>query len=85
MNLYLCVHVCVCACYVCVFACAFCGSMLLLCGHVNTRLLCCFALLLSHSEGFVTGGILYLEDLLAKLKQRNMSALIDVHAMPGAS
>jgi aryl-phospho-beta-D-glucosidase BglC (GH1 family) len=36
-------------------------------------------------EGFVTGGILYLEDLLAKLKQRNMSALIDVHAMPGGA
>lgn len=36
-------------------------------------------------EGFVTGGITYLEATLAKLKVRGIKALIDVHALPGGS
>ena len=36
-------------------------------------------------EGYVTGGIVHLEALLMKLKERGMRALIDVHAMPGGS
>eukprot|EP00039_Didymoeca_costata_P024388 m.10163 g.10163 ORF g.10163 m.10163 type:complete len:552 (+) comp4211_c0_seq1:182-1837(+) len=36
-------------------------------------------------EGFVTGGINYLEAMLVKLKARNIKALIDIHAMPGGS
>ena len=36
-------------------------------------------------EGYVTGGIVHLEALLAKLKARGMRALIDAHAMPGGS
>lgn len=36
-------------------------------------------------EGFVTGGIVYLEQLLAQLKVRGMHALIDMHAMPGGA
>lgn len=36
-------------------------------------------------EGYVTGGIVHLEALLAKLKVLGMRALIDVHAMPGGS
>lgn len=34
-------------------------------------------------EGFVTGGLNYLEAALAKLKTRNIHALIDMHALPG--
>ena len=36
-------------------------------------------------EGFVTGGINYLEIMLAKLKTRGIKVLIDVHALPGGS
>lgn len=36
-------------------------------------------------EGFVTGGVVFLEGMLAKLKQRSMHALIDLHAMPGGA
>ena len=36
-------------------------------------------------EGFVTGGINYLEAMLAKLKARGIRALVDLHAMPGGS
>eukprot|EP01062_Namystynia_karyoxenos_P004652 TRINITY_DN11656_c0_g1_i1.p1 TRINITY_DN11656_c0_g1~~TRINITY_DN11656_c0_g1_i1.p1 ORF type:complete len:642 (+),score=158.46 TRINITY_DN11656_c0_g1_i1:75-1928(+) len=34
-------------------------------------------------EGFATGGITYVERMLAKLKQRGMTALIDLHSLPG--
>jgi aryl-phospho-beta-D-glucosidase BglC (GH1 family) len=36
-------------------------------------------------EGFVTGGLNYLEEMLVKLKARGIHALIDLHAMPGGS
>ena len=36
-------------------------------------------------EGFATGGLNYLEAMLAKLKARGIRALIDLHAMPGGS
>ena len=36
-------------------------------------------------EGFVTGGLGYLEAALAKLKRRGIRALIDMHALPGGS
>ena len=35
------------------------------------------------SEGFVTGGLRYLEALLPRLKRRGMRAMIDMHAVPG--
>lgn len=34
-------------------------------------------------DGFVTGGIVYLEQILRLLKQLGLRALIDVHALPG--
>ena len=34
-------------------------------------------------EGFVTGGMAYLEAAIAKLKARGIKALVDVHALPG--
>ena len=37
-----------------------------------------------NQDGFVTGGMNYLEDMLTKLKSRNIQAVIDVHAVPGA-
>ena len=36
-------------------------------------------------EGFVTGGLNYLEVMLAKLKSRGIHVLIDLHALPGGS
>jgi len=36
-------------------------------------------------EGFVTGGVNYLESTLAKLKSRGIKALLDMHALPGGS
>eukprot|EP00662_Eupelagonemidae_sp_cell21_P048069 gene48069-36698_t len=37
-------------------------------------------------EGYATGGIAALEDMIARLKARGMRALIDLHALPaGAS
>ena len=33
-------------------------------------------------EGFVTGGLNHLKDMLIKLKKRNIGALVDVHAAP---
>ena len=36
-------------------------------------------------EGFVTGGLNYLEATVARLKARGMRALVDLHAMPGGS
>jgi hypothetical protein len=36
-------------------------------------------------EGFATGGVLYVERLLAKLKIRGIAALVDLHAMPGGA
>lgn len=33
-------------------------------------------------EGFVTGGLNHLKDMLVALKQRDMVALVDIHAMP---
>jgi len=33
-------------------------------------------------EGFVTGGLNHLKDMLIKLKARNMVALLDIHAAP---
>jgi len=36
-------------------------------------------------EGFATGGVVFVEQMLAKLKTRGISALIDLHAMPGGS
>lgn len=36
-------------------------------------------------EGFVTGGLNYLQAMLAKLKSRGIRALVDIHAMPGGS
>jgi hypothetical protein len=36
-------------------------------------------------EGFVTGGLNHLEDMLARLKARGLRALIDLHALPGGS
>ena len=35
-------------------------------------------------EGFATGGLNQLEAMLVKLKQRNIRAVIDLHAVPGA-
>ena len=37
-----------------------------------------------NDEGFVTGGLNYLEAMIAKLKQRNIRAIVDLHAVPGA-
>lgn len=36
-------------------------------------------------EGYATGGVTHVESLLAKLKVRGISALIDLHAMPGGA
>ena len=36
-------------------------------------------------EGFATGGVVFVEQMLKKLKTRGISALIDLHAMPGGS
>lgn len=36
-------------------------------------------------EGFITGGLAFLEAALEKLKKRNLRALVDVHAMPGGA
>lgn len=36
-------------------------------------------------EGFVTGGLAYLEAALAKLKARGIHVLVDMHALPGGS
>ena len=36
-------------------------------------------------EGFATGGLNYLEELLAKLKTRGIKALVDLHALPGGA
>lgn len=37
------------------------------------------------AEGFVTGGMAYLEAALAKLRARGIAALIDLHALPGGA
>jgi aryl-phospho-beta-D-glucosidase BglC (GH1 family) len=35
-------------------------------------------------EGYVTGGLNYLETMLTKLKKRGIRAIVDLHAVPGA-
>ena len=37
------------------------------------------------AEGFVTGGLNYLEAMLLRLKRRGLRAMIDLHALPGCA